>query len=292
MHFPSRWFAERGASPPKKARIMIVEDETRAADELKTMIIRLGYEVCATAATGREAVERAMGSNPDLAFVDIKLKGRGDGIQAALELRERTGVPAIFTAGQAEEKILERAKAAQPYGFLLKPLKIGDIKISLEMALARVRADSGLRRREEFFRQMAEFSCQWDFWVGRDGAIEYVTPACEHVTGYTRDEFMDQPDLFLEIVHPQDRELIRDHFQAHIKDPGIERLEFRIIAKDGREKWISHLCRPFFGAEGLWVGMRVNNIEITDRKKLEFELARANGRLRTIEEQLSCYKKN
>jgi CheY-like chemotaxis protein len=78
-------------------------------------------EICGPAASGRKALEIAGERRPDLALIDIGLKGQMDGISAALELRARFAVPAVFLSGTVDPLILERAQAAAPLDFLHKP---------------------------------------------------------------------------------------------------------------------------------------------------------------------------
>ena len=274
MGNPLKWFYTDKKQNEKK-KILVVEDDFILAEDLKITLTQLGYEVCGHTAKGDKAISMALTLNPDLILMDIKLKGSMDGTQAAVELRDKLRLPVIFISAHSDEKTLEKAKSAEPYGFLHKPINPKDIKHCIEIALSKARSDISLRLREEFFRNLAEYSCGWDFWIGRDGEVLYVSPGCEQITGYTRDEFIGRSDLLFEIVHPDDRESLREHLQAHIKLPEIETLEFRIYAKDGCEKWIRHLSRPLFGEEGLWVGLRANNIDITDQKRLEQKLARS-----------------
>lgn len=65
-------------------------------------------------------------------------------------------------------------------------------------------AEEVLRRNEERFRTIAEYTFDWEYWRGPDGRFRYVSPFCQHITGYSAEEFMADPALLEKIVHPDD----------------------------------------------------------------------------------------
>ena len=77
----------------------------------------LGYEVCSTVATGEEALLRAETERPDLALVDVVLQGGMDGIEAAQFIHSRFSLPVVYLTAYADDKMLERAKMAEPFGY-------------------------------------------------------------------------------------------------------------------------------------------------------------------------------
>ena len=133
-------------------------------------------------------------------------------------------------------------------------------------------AEQALKDSEERFRTLADFNYDWEYWRGTDRHIIYSSSACEGITGYTAAEFVADPDLTTTIVHPDDLHLIEAHFH-HFTDRGEASLDFRILHKNGGIRWIAHGCRPVIGPDGEFRGRRVSNRDITDRKRIESELA-------------------
>ena len=121
-----------------------------------------------------------------------------------------------------------------------------------------------IRDEEKKFRAIADFSNDWDEWLLPDKTYKYVSPACEIITGYSREEFFKNPDLVNEIVHPEDQKKLCEHRHDHF-DPDSPQAEvnFRIIHKDGTNRWIWHQCRPLFTPEGTWCGRRASNRDVT-----------------------------
>jgi DNA-binding NtrC family response regulator len=132
------------------ARVLIVEDEVIVALDIEQRLRRLGYEVAATVHSAAEALARAAALRPDVVLMDIQL-GRGpvDGIDAAIELRARLGVAVVFLTAYSDPPTIERAKAASPHGYLLKPFDENALRTTIDLALHRDRLDRALRRSHE-----------------------------------------------------------------------------------------------------------------------------------------------
>jgi PAS domain S-box-containing protein len=122
---------------------------------------------------------------------------------------------------------------------------------------------------EDRFRILMESAFDWEYWQLPDGSFEYVSPSCERITGYTPQEFMRTPELYFEIIHPDDRSRVRRHHcQADGKQPP---LEFRLLGKDGRERWIEHYCRQIYDRQSQFLGCRASNRDVTARKQAEID---------------------
>jgi DNA-binding NarL/FixJ family response regulator len=112
-----------------------VEDEAVIALRLQIRLKEMGYDVPDIAYSGEDAVEKAGRLRPDLVLMDIMLPGKLDGIEAAKIVKTEFDIPVIFLTAFSEDKILKRAKQAEPFGYLLKPFQDRDIKAAIEVAL-------------------------------------------------------------------------------------------------------------------------------------------------------------
>ncbi len=136
----------------------------------------------------------------------------------------------------------------------------------------RKRAEKVVLESEEKFRMVADFTYDWEYWLKPDGNFVYVSPSCERITGYRVDEFFDNPNLLTSIVHPDDYGLVSQHISEVLKPGcGICSHDFRIITRGGEERWISHYCQPVYSQDGIWLGRRGSNRDITERKRAEKE---------------------
>jgi CheY-like chemotaxis protein len=123
-------------TPTSGLRILIVEDEVLVSMFLSDVLMDLGHTVTGTADTVDAALALAAQKPSDLAFVDMGLAGKGDGVEAAKLLRERHGVRTVLMSGASESTVASRAEAAQPLGILIKPYTEADVQRALDAAVA------------------------------------------------------------------------------------------------------------------------------------------------------------
>ncbi|MFZ4440875.1 MAG: PAS domain-containing protein, partial [Syntrophales bacterium] len=131
-------------------------------------------------------------------------------------------------------------------------------------------------------RIVADNTYDWEFWLSPQHDVFYASPSCERITGYLPQEFQQNKQLIMEIVHPDDLPGWEEHFYAEFKKDysGLRETEYRIIHKDGTVRWIGHLCGPVFSEDGgAFIGIRGSNRDITDNKQAQDELRRSETRL-------------
>jgi len=143
--------------------------------------------------------------------------------------------------------------------------------------IERKQAEDALRESEVKFRTLVNWTYDCEQWVDPQGEIVYISPSCERITGYRPEDFISEPDLLTQIVHPDDRQFYEDHKQlVHDETAGINNVEYRIIARDESIRWIDHICRPLFDEDNHYLGRRVSNRDITERKLAEKEILERN----------------
>jgi PAS domain S-box-containing protein len=123
------------------------------------------------------------------------------------------------------------------------------------------------------FRTLSESAGDWVYWVNESREIVFMAPSYERITGYTQKDFMENRNLVYEIIHPEDKVSFEKHI-SNFKSPQHDEMEFRIITKDGQEKWLSHVCVPIY-VEDKFFGRRVSNRDITDKKRLQEQLTQS-----------------
>lgn len=143
-----------------------------------------------------------------------------------------------------------------------------------------------LRTSEERFRMIADFTYDWECWMDNDRTFLYVSPSCEQITGYSPDAFMQNPALFETIIHPDDRDYVEHHFAQTCITRDKEHITYRILTQCGDERWIEHFCQPVQGTDGRWLGRRISNRDITERKRIEEDLRTREAQYRGLFERL------
>src|SRR5881396_2873769 len=112
-----------------RSRLLIVEDEAIVAMDLQQRLERLGHHVVGTAATGEAAIRRVEETRPDVTLMDIRLKGRMDGVAAAAEIDRRFDTPVVFLTAHSDTQTVQRATATEPFGYVLKPVDDRELEI-------------------------------------------------------------------------------------------------------------------------------------------------------------------
>jgi AmiR/NasT family two-component response regulator len=127
-------------------RILIAEDETLIRLDLRQLLESAGFDVCAEARDGEEAVELARSEEPDLAVLDVKMP-RIDGIEAARRILDERPIPIVMVTAYGEQELVARAVEAGVFGYLVKPFRETDLLPAI--ATARARHDELRALREE-----------------------------------------------------------------------------------------------------------------------------------------------
>lgn len=245
--------------------ILIVEDESVIALDLKRTLASLGYEVSATVSTAEAALEAVTETPPDLVLMDIKLRGSVDGIAAAALIRKRLAVPIVFLTSYSDEETLQRAKDVQPYAYLLKPFNDRDLRTSVEIALERSRLERSVAEREGWLSTTLESIGDGVIAADAKGRINFVNPCAARLLAIDPAEAHGRllrevlPPSLASLLDGSERKLVSG---AH-RSPAGETftIEGRIAPVASRE----------LGNLGSVVVLR----DVGERVRLERELARA-----------------
>jgi two-component system, response regulator PdtaR len=129
-------------------RILIAEDETIIRLDLRSLLESAGFEVCAEAKDGLEAVELARSEHPDLAVLDVKMP-RLDGIEAARRILDERPIPIVMLTAYGQDELVARAVEAGVFGYLVKPFRESDLLPAIKTARARHEELAALREETE-----------------------------------------------------------------------------------------------------------------------------------------------
>lgn len=128
-----------------REKIMVVEDEWVVADQLCRSLEDLGYRICSTASAGDEAIRKVEADSPDLILMDIVLKGKMDGIEAAARINSQFNIPVIYMTAYTNQEYIELAKQTKPFSYLVKPFNQKELNANIEMALHRHVTDKEIK---------------------------------------------------------------------------------------------------------------------------------------------------
>lgn len=119
---------------------------------------------------------------------------------------------------------------------------------------------------EEQYRLLSESTIDWVYWRQGENII-YSSPSSKKITGYTAEEFIQNPELIENIIFNDDKHKMIFHKNNYNEDESDEQnIEFRIVKKDGEVRWLNHICNPVFSQSGEYIGRVSSNRDITEIK--------------------------
>jgi PAS domain S-box-containing protein len=250
-------------------RVLIVEDQSVIAIDLKARLATLGYTVVATANTGQAAIQQAALTRPHVILVDIILRGEMDGVEAAAYIRERLDIPVIYLTAHSDEQVLQSARVAEPYGYILNPFEDREVVTAIEMTLYKHRMDMQLRESERRFRAILEDVQLLAVTLDRNGCITFANDFLLRLTRWQSEEIIGRNwfDLFV-----PDREPIRELFYGTIDRGDLPAYwESELITHTGERRivaWNNTLLRD---PQGRVSGLASLGQDVTERRRRERE---------------------
>ena len=165
-------------------RILIVEDERIIALDLRRRLERYGYTVVGLASDSPTAVSMAAAEQPDLILMDIMLQNGSDGVQAAVQIRQEHRIPVVFLTAYADDATIQRAKIAEPVGYVLKPFKERELHTTIDIGLYKSRVEQELLRQERLFSSILRSAGDGIVATDADGLVKFMNPVAETLTGW------------------------------------------------------------------------------------------------------------
>ncbi|HTX99658.1 MAG TPA: response regulator [Bacteroidota bacterium] len=180
-------------SERRAIRVLIAEDETIVAADLGQRLQSLGYPIVGIVSNGEDAVHAAFDAQPDVVLMDVRLKGRPDGMEAAQRIREMGGPPVVFATAYSDKDTLMQARAARPYGYILKPFQDDAIRATIEIAVCRWNSEREITQREQLLRLTMNAIAEGVIAVDGSMLVTFMNPAAEKMTGRELGEALTSP---------------------------------------------------------------------------------------------------
>jgi PAS domain S-box-containing protein len=251
-------------------RIILADDNADMRDYVRRLLLAEGYSV-EVVTNGEEALAAAQRLTPALVLTDIMMPGLdGFGLLRALRadptLRE---TPVVLVSAKAGEEARIEGLEAGADDYVTKPFSARELlaHVSANLALARVRRETAaaLRESEARFRTMADSAPVMIWTTDQYGHCTYINQAWHEFTGQASVEDYG----WIEPVHPEDRDTVRQMFVAAQAKREVIRLEYRLRRHDDVYRWVIDAASPRFGQTGEFLGCIGSVIDITERKEAE-----------------------
>ena len=185
------------------ARILIVEDESIIALDIKTSLKHAGYAIAGVASSGKEAIALAHSEQPDLILMDIRLQGLMDGIEAAHQIHEQQSCPIVFLTAHTDSQTLDRAKLTDPFGYLTKPFEDHSLITTIEIALARYASEKAIREALVKQREFNELRSRFVAVVSHEfrNPLNTILFSTELLHRYETQLDPDRRELYFQRIH-------------------------------------------------------------------------------------------
>ena len=212
--------------------------------------------VPAIVSSGSAAIQKAKSTKPDLVLMDIRIKGDMDGIEAATAIRSELDIPVIYLTAHADEETLERAKQAEPLGYIVKPFQESELRAAIQMALHKHAADREARQREEQLAATLDSLGEGVIAIDGMSRVTYMNPAAEAWTGVTQKDAIGlQVDEVFRVIDRRTRreagQFIRDAMRQvslteipGSDDPPESLNSCVVLGKDGIERPVWGTAAP------------------------------------------------
>ncbi|MBK6687884.1 MAG: response regulator [Deltaproteobacteria bacterium] len=256
--------------------VLVVEDEVLIADDIQRTLVRLGYQVPSTVLSGESAIQATGELQPSLVLMDIKLRGRMDGIEAAAAIRERFDVPVVYLTSHSDEPTLARAMGTHPHGYLLKPFTDRELRTSIEVALDRHEMETKLAQRERWFSTTLRSIGDAVISTDRALSVTFMNPEAERITGWGQ-EALGRP--ITEVLRLTD-----DHGQPIASPVGLALERSKIVdlpenteltVRSGQRVAVEDSAAPIVDDRGLILGGVVVFRDVSEKRDLEARVARS-----------------
>lgn len=262
----------------ENARILVVEDEPVISMIVTKRLGALGYSVTDVATSGGEAIRKALSGEVDLVLMDIGLPGEIDGIKAADQIRIMGDIPVIYMTAFTDPKTLNRAKATQPYGYVIKPFKDDTLRSTIEMALYKHRMESRLRRSEELLSTILGSIGDAVIATDTSGFVTFMNQVAEEMTGWLQQEARGKAlgDVYRSVEEKSRRarecpvaKVLRTACSLELSPRAI------LVSRDGVERMITDSGATIRDRKNRVSGVVLVFRDITEKLAMEEELFKA-----------------
>ncbi len=248
-------------------RIILVVEDPHSAQDIQNRLQLMSYDVIALTATADEVIARAEELRPDIILMDVRLKGKADGIEVAQQIKSLHDIPIIFIAANADEATVRRAIAVEADGFLITPVDELELLAAIEVATRKYRKERQARVADSRLREIADALPVVVYEADETGRVTFVNATAFDMFGYTKEEFEAGMSIF-QLIAPADKERARTVSRRRLGGEDVGRVEYTGLRKDGNTFPVS-IRAVQMRRDGAVVGQRGIILDVTELKRAE-----------------------
>ncbi|OPY26178.1 MAG: putative diguanylate cyclase [Methanocella sp. PtaU1.Bin125] len=270
-----------------KERILVVEDEAIVLLDLKNRLNTLGYVIVGSSSYGEEAIKKADETRPDIVLMDIGLKGKIDGVEAADQIKKTLNIPIIYLTANSDFNTLQRAKVTEPFGYILKPFDERELRTTIEMALYKHKLDIKLNENRRWMETTLNSIADSVITTDVSAHITFINPAAEAMTGWKSADAMNKDiSEVLNIVEEDTRTRIAGQVQSVLErnSPYTSSGHTVLVCCNGAEVPVDSTVSPIKDVNGKAIGVAFVFRDVSDKRKAEKALRESEANLARAQE--------
>jgi PAS domain S-box-containing protein/putative nucleotidyltransferase with HDIG domain len=261
----------------KKTKILVVEDESIVARDIRNMLVGLGYEVTAVVPTALAAIQKAQETRPDIVLMDVMLQGEITGVEAAEQIYNKLSIPVVYLTAYADSTTVQQAKKTEPFGYIIKPFEERELQTTIEIALYKYKMQMELKERERRLSTILKSIGDGVIATDKVGAITFMNPLAETLTGWQLDQAMNKTleDVF-KVMNQKPGKMQRIPVKKILMGEGSDLSgEAILVSKTGEKTPIDPRLEPIKDDGGNISGVVLAFTDVTARKMAEEELKKS-----------------
>ncbi len=270
-----------------KERILVVEDEAIVLLDLKNRLNTLGYVIVGSSSYGEDAIKKAEETRPDIVLMDIGLKGKIDGVEAADQIRKLFNIPIIYLTANSDFNTLQRAKVTEPFGYILKPFDERELRTTIEMALYKHRLDIKLNETRRWMETTLNSIADAVITTDVGAHITFMNPAAEAMTGWKSADAMNRDiQEVLNIVEENTRTPVTGQVESVLQrnSPYSSTGHTVVICSNGMTVPVDISVSPIKDVNGKAIGVAFVFRDVSDTRKAETALRESEANLARAQE--------
>jgi PAS domain S-box-containing protein/putative nucleotidyltransferase with HDIG domain len=261
----------------KKTKILVVEDESIVARDIRNMLVGLGYEVTAVVPGAKTAVQKAQETHPDIVLMDVMLQGEITGVEAAEQIYTKFNIPVVYLTAYADSTTVQQAKKTEPFGYIIKPFEERELQTTIEIALYKYKMQMELKDRERWLSTILKSIGDGVIATNKNGAVTFMNPLAETLTGWKMDQALDKSlSNVFRVMNQKPGKMqmisikkILNGEESALADESI------LVSKNGKKTPIDPRLEPIKDDNGNISGAVLAFTDVTARKMAEDELKRS-----------------
>lgn len=248
--------------------MLIVEDETIVAMDIKSRLKNLNYSVTPAASTGEMAIKIAEETYPDIVLMDIMLGENMDGVETAEKIRGLFDIPVIYLTAYADEKTLSRAKITKPFGYILKPFEEMELHAAIEIAIYNHKLERELRESKKWLHAALNSITDAVIATDKEGIIKLINPFAQALTGWKEEEALNKPlGTIFNVIRGDTGEKAQDPGAKAIREGTFYGLAINtvLVRKDGMKIPVDIIGSPIKDDRSNIIGVILTFYDISER---------------------------